>query len=446
MIYNMKAMGDDEQCKVVLSCAVSYLYYHDAKYYRKHTDYLMKRLPSHEKAIRWFVSNSARAFRLGAKGFYVSLSSNSYTSSKQGIGYRKVVSLLEWLEKEGYVDIYKGYVKEWGQNKQIEKTIPSCVVFSDKWINVWQGERHAYNLWKELESDVVVIRDRETKENKPTRGHRGVTQMKQSMERYNGSLKGADITFDGTPIADIMFSRIFSEDLEHGGRLYAVGGGVQTIPSELRRSKIKIDGEPVAEIDFCAMHPNICYQLMHNGGESVYDALGEDFDPYMADLSFITVNEARKQYWERLTGKKANPLRKLSKLAILIGMNAKDEQSAVCALSSKVLADRRKPESEQELYAIDSTIPVKRVFDAIVEHNSYIAHHFFNDSGMMLQNIDSKIMMDVISTLIQKGITVLGYHDSCMVKESVANVVEDVMMQSWVNVLQDSTYCKTEIK
>ena len=451
MIYELRDMSEIEMYAVYTQCYKSYLYYHDHRWYKRYVDYLLDKVGtkrSTEKAVRWFVSNTALALRKNARGFRMSFDKNVYSEGDQKIGYTGVFKLVKWLEENSYIHVYKGFVKEWSTDGSPEKTIQSCVVFRERWLDMWKGEKYTYNLWKELdEQDLVVIRDRETKEAKPTRGHVGVKEVRKGMQTYNDSLVGADITFDGKPIADVVFSRIFSDDVDHGGRLYVCGGGVQTIPSSLRRSKILIDGEPVVEVDFCAIHPSICYQLLHNSGESVYDILGNDFSPYAADLSFIGVNQHLKGQWELITGREHNPLRKLAKLAILIGMNAKDEQSAVCALSSKILSDRKKKNiADQEFYAIDSSIPVKQVYDAVREHNSFIADQFFSDAGMWLQNTDSKIMMDVVSTMIQKGHTVLGYHDSALVKQSACEDLKLAMIGAWKRVLCDTTYCKIEEK
>ncbi|MNF89925.1 hypothetical protein D3C84_724730 [compost metagenome] len=280
-----------------------------------------------------------------------------------------------------------------------------------------------------------------------TKGKVGVKEVRKEMIGYNDSLQGADITFRGEPIADVQYKRVFLDSLHVAGRVYAQGGGVQLLPQHLRSEELKIDGEPVVELDFSAIHPNICYQLLYSGdGFNVRDAKGEDFSPYGADLSFISVNQKLKEEIEKQTGKDHNPLRQLAKLAILIGMNSVDKQSALGAMSSKILADRKKPKMEQDFYAITESIPVGKILDAIQEHNDFIGKKFFSDQGVFLQNIDSKIMMEIIGTMIQKGHTVLAYHDSCVVKASAENDLKEAMYTGWKEVLGDTTFCKVDKK
>ena len=51
-------------------------------------------------------------------------------------------------------------------------------------------------------------------------------------EKAEKELAGADIKYEGKQIADVIYRRIFTEDLQHGGRLYVAGGGVQVLPEE----------------------------------------------------------------------------------------------------------------------------------------------------------------------------------------------------------------------
>ena len=206
--------------------------------------------------------------------------------------------------------------------------------------------------------------------------------------------------------------------MDIAGRIYAQGGGVQLLPQKLRSELLTIDDEPVVELDYSAIHPNICYQILYSyDGFNIKDVMGDDFSPYGADLSFLDVDNEKVKEKETITGKKHNPLRNLSKLAILIGMNSVDKKQAVSGLSNKIKNDCRKSIEDQEFYGIGK-ISSQFVLDAVQQHNDWIADKFFSDQGVMLQNIDSKIMMEVVDLMIQKGHTMLCYHDSVIVKAS----------------------------
>lgn len=453
LIYNLSEMGDKDAYTVNLSCVRSYVYYHESKYYRKVTEEMLE-ATNHkwDEAVKWWVSNSARALGKRARGFVFSLKAETYSKSKQGIGYRKVKKLVEWLESRGYIDVYKGYVKTWqvvDGVRQPEEVVPSCMIFRKRTLDLWEGVDSSYNLWTEQENnDLAIVRDRISKETLPNRGRRGMKDIKEEVRTMNTRLEGADITFDGKPIADIAYRRIFTGDLEKGGRLYTLGGGVQLLPQEIRSELLRIDGEPVVELDYSCIHPNICYQMMFNkDGFSVYDVMGHDFSPYDADLSFLSVDQQAKEEWEKLTGRPHNPVRELAKLAILIGMNSNDKNSAAWTLGSKVKQDRAKKKiEEQDFYALTSSSEWASVLEAVQKHNDFIADMFFSDAGIMLQNIDSKIMMRIVGAMGELGHDVLAYHDSVMVKASAEDDLYCAMVDAWRSVLGDTTFCKISKK
>lgn len=451
MIYELANMKDSDAYTVNLSCVRSYVFFHESKYYRKLIEEIQDRT-GHKwnEAVRWWISNSARAIKKNAKGFVFSMRQDIYTGNKQKIGFRKVQSLVKYLEQNGYIDVYKGYVKSWkvvAGNRVPDETIPSCMVFRDRTLDMWENVNTEYNLWKDLdENDLAIIRKRKTRYLMPTRGINGFKGIKQEVKMLNSKLEGADITFDGRRIADVAYRRIFSGDVNTGGRLYTLGGGVQLLPQHVRASSLMIDGEPVVELDYSAIHPSICYQQMYNDGLNVYDVLGEDFSPYDADLSFIEVDEKLKKEIESATGKVHNPTRTLAKLAILIGMNSEDMKAAAYALGNKVRQDRDKVKMEQLFYAMTGSVDYGRVLTAVQYHNDLIEDYFFKDGGIVLQNIDSRIMMNIVGAMGEKGHTILCYHDSALVKESAKQDLYDAMIKAWKDILGDTTFCRIEVK
>lgn len=451
MMYNLESMEAVDVHKLMVSCTRGYAHYHK----NRQTEPIVKEVLAvtdgkWEKAVRWWVSNCIRTKRRSAKGFTVSLRPAGYTANVQGIGYRGVKSLLALLESRAFIHVYKGYVEEWKveNGKRVpEKVVKSVVVLRERAIRMVGGVDASNKEWDEVEEqDFVVIRDRETKKPKSTKGVGGLKEERNRMKQINQHLAKSEITFDGVPIADVIYSRIFSDTKEMGGRLYAFGGGVQTIPADIRLSSLEIDGEPVVELDYSAIHPNICYQMLYTqDGLDVLEVTGEDFSPYSADLSFVEVDEELKAEWESLTGRKCNPLRELAKRAILISMNSKDRHSAVSGLAHKIVQDRKRDVKDQLFYPLKK-VSAPMVCDALQEHNDVIGQHFFSDTGILLQKIDSDIMLEIVSTMIQKGHTVLCYHDSAIVKQSAEEDLYQAMKDAWVTVLGDDKFCKIERK
>lgn len=453
MIYELESMNEIDVYKVNTSVVTSYLFFHKNKYYQNIVAKMLDETRGKwEEAVRWWISNTARSLKSNASGFTFSLHASSYSNNNQKIGYRQVKAFIDFLEQRGYINIYKGYVKTWKYEKGKaipETTIPSCMIFRERTLAMWDGVNTNFNLWKEVEEDdLAVIRDRESKEYKNTRGVSGIKAIKEEVKMFNSSLKGADITFNGKPIADVVYRRIFSGDIDTGGRLYSVNGGVQLLPQKIRASSLMIDGEEVVELDYSSIHPNICYQmLLNNEGINVRDILGKDFSPYDADLSFIRVDGRLKKQWESLTGKEHNPVRQLAKLAILIGMNSSDANAAAWTIGNKVKEDRKQLDiKEQQFYALTDSIDYNRVLSAVQNHNDFIRDKFFSDAGIALQNIDSKIMMNIVGAMGEKGHTVLCYHDSALVKKSAEQDLHNAMLSAWKDVLLDTTFCKIDKK
>lgn len=453
MIYNITIQDDVIVQRLALTCINSFTYYHESKYYRNvYKEILSATEGKWINAVKWFVSNSARAINYKAVGFQVSLRPQTYSNNIQKIGFRSVMNLINLLEGKGYIDIYKGGVLEWGVDEdggyEAGSKSSSYIVLKEKYLDLWRGVRLPKGCWDKQEDDLLVqIRDRETRQNKSTQGVAGITKEKLRMKQFNEFLSKSDIQFYGEPIANLKYSRIFSDDLTYGGRLYAVGGGVQTIPQDIRRDALTIDGEPVVELDYKAIHPNICYQLFYNGdGLDVNMVLGEDFCPYSAPMPFLEINEDKIKEKEKLTGKSHKPVRELAKLTILISMNSDDRGKAVHALSNKIRKDRLEPIENQRFYGIEGIIPARRVCDALKEHNDFISSHFFSDSGIVLQKFDSDIMLEVVSRMLQKEHAVLCYHDSAITKASAEEDLMNAMQEAWVSVFGNDKFCTIEKK
>lgn len=452
MIYDLSKMSSMDRHGVNLTCYNTYLHYHESQYYQPITDSILLHTEGKwDIAIKWFVSNAARAFNNSASGMRISLDPGYYSRNKAKIGYRGVKALLEFLEQKGYINIYKGFVDTWRyeSGKRVpEYAIPSCVIFRKRMIDLWNNVNTEVDLWSDYTvEDSVQVRNRKTGEDIGTRGKIGIKEVRKKMNEYNSSLKEADIKYNGKQIATVEYKRVFLDTMHVAGRIYAAGGGVQLLPQRLRNDCLTIDGEPVVELDFSAIHPNICYQMLYKDGLNVYDVFGEDFSPYGADLSFVDVDTEEIKKHSQLIGKTHNPLRNLAKLAILIGINSLDEQQAVGAMSGKIRDDqKRENQEDKQFVGIVGTIPVKKILSAVREHNDLIRDNFYSDRGVVLQKVDSDIMMEIIQTMIQKDHTVLVYHDSCICKASAESDLRDAMYAAWKEVLGDTTFCKVEKK
>lgn len=449
MIYTFDNMREEEIQAIQLGCSHSYLYYHKSLYY----EHIVQSILNHaegkwEKAVRWFVSNSARSLNKNGVGFKISLDPQKYSGNTMGIGFRGVKSFLEWAEQKSYINIYKGFVLEWriDDGKRVpDRVVPSCVGLRQRFVDLWDGQ-WVPNLFEDVEKQSsVCIRVRGTKEELFDIGNT-LNEDRLRMTQINDVLLDSTITFNGKRIATPEYRRIFTDNIDTGGRLYVQGGGVQLLSQEMRSKFLEIDNESVVELDYSSIHPNICYQLLHNKGIPVIELIGDSFKPYAADLSFVKVNENKRLELEKMTGESHDPVRNLAKLAILIGMNSRDVNSAVSSMSSKIRMDRKKDVKNQSFYGIDGTIPVSDILNAVKTHNDFISENFYSDVGILLQKYDSDVCLKVVEQIIQSGNAVLAYHDSFIVKSSLEDLLAKAMVDAWYEVFTDTTFCKIDKK
>jgi len=450
MIYELKDMNEVERYMLTLCSKDSYLYYHKTKMYESVVvELLSKTKDKWENAVRWFVTNTARGLKHKAHAMNVSLLSNYYSKNVCGIGYRNVKSLLDLLESKGYIHIYKGFVEEWEvRDKKLVpvKAFRSVVLFRKRYLELWNDI--PVDLYaKGTELELINLKTRKTKEDISLKGKAGVTNMRKEMELYNENLYSADIKFNGQPIAVVEYKREFLDNLNSCGRVFAAGGGVQLLPQRYRADFLTIDNESVVELDFSSIHPNICYQLIHNSGQDVRGILGEDFKPYDAKLDFVKVDWMLiEQHKKKFGIESYDPVRNIAKLALLVGMNCVDIEEAIGAVSQKLKNDYQKDEVKRKFVGLVSKVPVRAILEAIREHNFLIEDYFFNDYGVQLQNIDSKIASSVISTLVQLDITVLSYHDSFVTAAKHEKVLRQAMYDAWSDNLKDATFAKADKK
>jgi hypothetical protein len=149
------------------------------------------------------------------------------------------------------------------------------------------------------------------------------------------------------------------------GRVY---GWWQNLP-KWARSSMTINGAPVAEVDYSALHLTM-----------LYNQAGIKFagDPY---------NIAGYQRYE-------------VKLAVNTSFNARTKRVAVAALADNLGASRER---------------AAKVIDAIQSHHKPIAGCFCSDAGIKLMYKDSSIILAALGAANDDGIPALPVHDSMIV-------------------------------
>jgi hypothetical protein len=193
---------------------------------------------------------------------------------------------------------------------------------------------------------------------------------------------------------------VFNGSWDRGGRLYCrTANSFQTLPKRERRALL-IDGEPVVELDYRALHVTMLYA---DQGEK----LGE-CDPY------ATIAWGDRE------------LRRVAKRLVLVALNAKDRRTTI----GRLMEDWRLG----EFPGMDHLTPrgfrdcLEELWDDALEVLAPIADSFGSGVGLTLQNRDSAMMLDILEELvIDHGIVCLPVHDSVIVPRKHAGLAKRVM-------------------
>jgi hypothetical protein len=244
--------------------------------------------------------------------------------------------------------------------------------------------------------EIIVLRDEEGnaidyRDNRKTRA------MRARLEGLNEGLLAQRIEFNGRIIregdlldnggrAQVQLNRIFHRgNFEYGGRFY--GGHWQNVGDRVAR--YQMEGEPVSEVDYVAMHIAMLY------GE-----VGKQMprDPYEIDG------------WPR----------QQVKVATLIGINARTKASAIRALAD-VLRNMDN--------ALSYPFPrAEALLKAVKAKHAPIEHAFGSDAGVRLMRRDSDLAEKVMTQMVRAtGIVPLVVHDSFIVPVTKEQSLQEIM-------------------
>ncbi|XOF35305.1 MAG: hypothetical protein ACL93V_08485 [Candidatus Electrothrix sp. YB6] len=206
---------------------------------------------------------------------------------------------------------------------------------------------------------------------------------------------------------------VYSPTLKRGGRLYASRNNhsYQNCSKE-ERACIFIDNEPTVEPDYSAFHPHM-----------LYAEKGIQYEGKPYDLS-EELPEFRDDYKETEKEERKKMQRKLSKRAVFIAINAKND-NLISTLSKYVLKNNislciySKKNYRKGLYG--------RVIEAVKKKHSLISESFNTDAGAQLQNKDGKMALYICDYFAKKDIPILPVHDSFIVAKKHESLLRKIM-------------------
>lgn len=351
----------------------------------------------------------------------VSLDSGAYAESSrygvQGITYRAARRCVEYLAATGHVEMHKGFLKRGayeglgnlGRRTRLRATakfmqvMDSAVGISLPAIRqrsvtetIWLKGRAASRgqakplLEYEDNDHTNAMRDRLACVN---------ALLAKTTIALGGNL-GAEGEGDALNLAAVQLRRVFNNgSFSQGGRFY--GGFWQAMPSD-QRSRLRLNGEPVVELDFASMHPRLCYHL--------------EGHPLPADGDAYTL--------EGLAG--ATP-RSLIKRAFGQLLNGGDGRL------------RQPPEAKGLL---PKGLSWGKLTQAVEERHQLIRGWLRCNRGLELQALDADIADMVLHALAVQGIPCLPVHDSFLVQRSAEAALGETMILAYSGQMSRRTAIK----
>ena len=329
--------------------------------------------------------------------------------------FKPTTKSVHALHRAGFIELHKGkHFEGEGRRTRIRASEKLVALFI----------RHRFNLdsVEALENELVELRGPKIDGKRGARIDisRGVYAAmarphKEGLRRINAALSAASIELHlaervfiehymkrpngkKTPIPPHplrnQLRRVFNVDFDHGGRFYS--HWAQGIPRELRRF-IRINGEPVMELDFKAIHPTLLYAergLTYEGEMYVPSGWPKEFRPVF-------------------------------KLLMLAAINANNLDDAIKGARDGIHSDPKLLKAFPECLRDGWLRPA---FEHLKQKHEPIADQFFTGAGLRLQRKDSEIAERVMLTLLDRGIVAVPIHDSFLVAHPHADALREVML------------------
>lgn len=309
--------------------------------------------------------------------------------------YLGVTRTADMLGGEGLAIHNKVPPSDPRRRKQGEQRIQSSLLATPELVAITNGLLlSGPPLSPALPPETIILRDKHGNE-VDYRDDSTTRKMRSRLHDLNLALREASIS-DGSGIipekVNASMVRIFNRSFKRGGRFYALGGGWQSMRKEARK-QVKINDEPVVEIDYKTLHPAILYAQF---GATLPD------DAYAVDG------------WPR----------DLVKVALLILVNSAHIHDARYAIAHhRMMASVAAPGSEEAFTA------AKELIRLVKDYHKPIAEAFHSDRGAELMSIDSQMAEAVMHTMLMDGVVVLPVHDSFLVQQSQAEKLEEAMLR-----------------
>lgn len=318
------------------------------------------------------------------------------SKNNKGITAWRVKKCVDWLEKEGYITNHIGVGA-----KNVEDRMPSYMEPTDRLRALW-AEKQQYQAAIDYieQMECVELRDK-NKNVAHYRGNKAIAHMNDVVRKLNKVNEKATVVDGSGDRMTNIYCRIFNETFNFGGRFYRAD--ILAIKNKENdcRLDIKINGDPIVEVDFSNLHFRIASALEEISTDDL------PLDVY----SGIIPDETNK--WDRA----------IVKVAVNIMFNCKNEEDAQRAIQLEINKIKNTPDSNY-------TLGVAKAVMSLIKCEYPDFAHMFCDSdsfGRILQNHDSNLASDILEVFVEKEIPCLPVHDSFIVQKQHLDLLCDTM-------------------
>jgi len=399
-------------------------------------DKLLPKIPKHPQigikhgrpALSVVLANLFRHHQI-VPGFYTAMPRGKKHYKRKsrynapGLRAEALTNVVDTLHQEGMLELNMGFNGEEGKSGRYSRIVPK-----EPLLELFNEIPEDSTRWHPNREVILVKTAPKGKakkkylkpygrDKKGTKEPRNAIGMRKRCHAYNEFLEKTDILFPmeklhltrenkkrakaGEVLLDCFgkhLYRVFSDGFQKGGRFY--GAWWELLPGE-ERSKIKINGEAVVELDFSAYHPSLLYMKYTN-------RLPEG-DVY-----------ALPKLQQAMPGVAHDELRKVVKKAFLVLLNAKTKTAAKRSL--------RKVGHDDLEYKLIKAIDLDMLFSAIEDRHPDVWKYFGDGRGVELQFWDSQVADRVMRIMmLEHGIACLPVHDSFIVAEQHEGMLRAAM-------------------
>ena len=308
-------------------------------------------------------------------------------TSKRKITSLQVMSCVKVLEREGYITNVIGKGSPYPEHRVISTILPT-EKFMNEFPDLSEIEMDEVERAYLTAIESLILRNKDKKAI-PYEHTDETEKMKELVVKLNlMNEKATVLTGDGQRLSNV-YSRIFNESFNQGGRFYRADILQLHSKDGDQRLDITIDGKPVVEVDFQNLHFRIAAAVVGVPMEEV------PLDMYADILEDVTNKVDRR----------------IVKLAVNIMFNCDRSDTAKRAIQSEI---NTLSEEDKSVYTLGNA---RSVMALILQSYPDFEGLFFamEPFGRVLQNLDSHLAADILEVFVQKEIPILCVHDSFVV-------------------------------